>query len=51
MFVIDFGNVSISGGAVLTNTTDLPADQTTIYITAGNASNTGVKVGVLPLRD
>ena len=39
------GTVTISGGVILTNATNLPADETSIYGTAGNASNIGVTVG------
>jgi hypothetical protein len=39
------GNVTVSGGVVLTAATNLPADETSIYGTAGNAANLGVTVG------
>jgi hypothetical protein len=39
------GTVTVSGGVILTNATNLPADETSIYGTAGNASNIGVSVG------
>jgi hypothetical protein len=39
------GNVNFSGGVILTNATNLPADETSIYGTAGNAGNIGVTTG------
>ena len=36
---------TVSGGVILTNATNLPADETSIYGTAGNASNIGVSLG------
>jgi hypothetical protein len=39
------GTVTLSGGVILTNATNLPADETSIYGTAGNASNIGVTTG------
>jgi len=39
------GTVTISGGVILTAAANLPADQTSIYGTAGNAANIGVTVG------
>ena len=39
------GDVTVSGGVILTDATNLPADETSIYGTAGNASNIGVTVG------
>lgn len=39
------GTVTISGGVILTAATNLPADETSIYGTAGNAANIGVTVG------
>ena len=36
------GTVTVSGGVVLTATTGLPVDQTSIYGTAGNATSIGV---------
>jgi hypothetical protein len=39
------GSVSVAGGVILTNATNLPADETSIYGTAGNASNIGVTTG------
>jgi hypothetical protein len=39
------GNVNIQGGVILTNATNLPADETSIYGTAGNATNIGVTTG------
>jgi hypothetical protein len=39
------GNVMVEGGVILTNTSNLPADETSIYGTAGNATNIGVTVG------
>ncbi|HZW32109.1 MAG TPA: hypothetical protein VFF52_15460 [Isosphaeraceae bacterium] len=39
------GTVVISGGVILTNATNLPADETSIYGTAGNAANIGVTTG------
>ena len=39
------GNVEFQGGVILTNATNLPADETSIYGTAGNAQNIGVMTG------
>jgi len=39
------GNVTISGGVVLRAVTNLPANQTTIYGTAGNATGIGITTG------
>lgn len=39
------GNVTFTGGAILDETTNLPADETAIYGTAGNAGNIGVSTG------
>src|SRR6476659_2790351 len=39
------GTVTISGGVILTNATNLPANETSIYGTAGNAANIGVTTG------
>jgi hypothetical protein len=39
------GTVTVSGGVILTNTSNLPADETSIYGTAGNAANIGVTTG------
>ena len=39
------GNVTFSGGVILTGATNLPADETSIYGTAGNASNINVFPG------
>jgi hypothetical protein len=39
------GIVKFQGGVILTNTTNLPADETSIYGTAGNAANIGVTPG------
>ena len=39
------GTVTFSGGVILTAATNLPADETSIYGTAGNAANIGVTVG------
>jgi hypothetical protein len=36
------GNVTFQGGALLDNTTNLPADETAIYGTAGNATPLGI---------
>src|SRR5947209_11406608 len=40
------GTVVISGGVILTNATGLPADETSIYGTAGNATGIGVITGL-----
>lgn len=39
------GVVTITGGVVLTNTTNLPANQTSIYGTALNAASLGITTG------
>jgi hypothetical protein len=39
------GIVKVSGGVILTKATSLPADESSIYGTAGNASNIGVATG------
>jgi len=39
------GTVTFQGGVILTNGTNLAADQTSIYGTAGNAQNIGVSTG------
>src|SRR5262245_27467207 len=39
------GIVTIQGGVILTNATNLPADETSIYGTAGNAANIGITTG------
>jgi hypothetical protein len=39
------GNVIIQGGVILTHATNLPADTTSIYGTAGNATSFGVTTG------
>jgi hypothetical protein len=39
------GPVMFGGGVILTNATNLSADETSIYGTAGNAANIGVTIG------
>ena len=41
----DIGVVTITGGVILTNATNLPADETSIYGTAANAASIGVSTG------
>jgi hypothetical protein len=41
----DIGVVTITGGVILTNATNLPANETSIYGTAANAASIGVSTG------